>query len=308
MKPSTLIHWKSQIELAIAITHDDPYGSLNLKKVAALLNEAEDNFGHKFSLFQGESFTTYNRRRRVEAAAGELRHSGYTITDIADRWGYTKASFTRAFRDLYNETPSSFRDKKYIWNEEHTLYRTQIITSPHQHYLNSMIFNPDNTIDIQLPHSVLYYNILPGEGDPIKELMHYYKMYQQQHQGIKDTLMLDGTKVILGTLDVVPVTPYHKMKMYIGIMVPKLYLYDATHIQIQRSFQDHFRLHTKHMTGGHFKKMKVPMSYSQAGLPMYQFINNSCREGIFKMSSNHFFMSAFTENSCEVYIPWLKYY
>ncbi|MGF6844905.1 hypothetical protein QFZ51_000140 [Chitinophaga sp. W3I9] len=48
------------------------------------------------------------------------------------------------------------------------------------------------------------------------------------------------------------------------------------------------------------------MSFAAAGLPMYEFINNSCRAGYFKMSGNHFFISLTGENESEIYIPWQK--
>ncbi|RFS23827.1 AraC family transcriptional regulator [Chitinophaga silvatica] len=305
MKPSTLIHWKSQIEHAIAISHDDPFGSLDLKEVADRLNESPDNFSHKFAALYGEPFAAFNKRRRLEAGAGELRHSSYNIAEIAERCGYTLASFSRGFRELYNESPTAFRNRRFLSNEENTLTRAKIITSPHDDP-NSLIFNPDKTIDLKLPESTLYYNILPGQNDPIQELMYFHSLYHQQHMGIKDSLIINESMVVLGTLDVVPVTPYHRMKMYLGILVPKLPIYNAAHLQIQRHFQPHFRLYTKSIAGGNYKKLIMPMSYAKAGLPMYQFINNSCREGYFKMSNNHFFISLLSDNCCEVYIPWLK--
>lgn len=305
MKPSTLIHWKHQIEHAIAISHDDPYGSLDLRKVANMLNESPDNFSHKFAEIYGETFIAFNKRRRLEAGAGELRHSGYSIADIAERCGYTLSSFSRGFRELYGESPTSFRDRRFLDNEDNTLTRTKIITSPRQDP-HSLIFNPDRTVDVKLPDFVLYYNILPGQNDPIQELMYFHSLYHQQLQGLRDSLLLFDAMVVLGTLDVVPVTPYHRMKMYLGILVPKLSPYNIAHLQIQRNFQQPFRLYTKQMEGGNFKKLTMPMNYAEAGLPMYQFINNSCREGYFKMRNNHFFISLLGDSACEVYIPWLK--
>ena len=305
MKPSTKLHWKNQVEHSIAIAHDDPYGSMDLKAIAAMLNESPDNFSHKFAAIYGETFVAYNKRRRIESGAGELRHSGYSIADIAERCGYTLSSFSRAFRDLYNESPTSFRDKRFLTNEENTMTRTKIITSPH-HDPHRLIFTPDKTVDTKLPDSVLYYNILPSQSDPIQELIYFHNLYHEQLQGIRSSLFINDAKVILGTLDVVPVTPYQRMKMYLGILVPKLSPFSMAHLQIQRNFQQHFRLYTKNMAGGNFKKLVLPMSYAEAGLPMYQFINNSCREGYFKMSSNHFFISLLTATSCEVFIPWLK--
>jgi AraC family transcriptional regulator len=53
------------------------------------------------------------RRLRLERAAGRLRDSADPITDIAFDAGYqTHESFTRAFRAMFGEAPSGFRDNR----------------------------------------------------------------------------------------------------------------------------------------------------------------------------------------------------
>ncbi|PSL48808.1 hypothetical protein CLV51_101136 [Chitinophaga niastensis] len=75
-------------------------------------------------------------------------------------------------------------------------------------------------------------------------------LYQQQLTAIKTSLSLPGAMVITGTLDIVPVTSYARMLMYIGILVPATQTYDMAHLQIQLSFQEPFGLLTKQVAGG----------------------------------------------------------
>ncbi|MBS0028697.1 helix-turn-helix transcriptional regulator [Chitinophaga sp. 22321] len=305
MKTSTINHWEKKIQLAISLSHNDPHGERDLRTVAAMISESVDNFSHKFVEIYGESYIHFTKRRRLEAGAGYLRHSDFSIGQISEMCGYTHSSFTKAFRELYNEAPVSFRDRLYLPNEEHTLARTKIATTPHDDP-QRLIFSPDRTEEMRLPDYVLYYNILPRNNDPVRSMVEYMSIYQQQLHAIKASMLLPGAMIITGTLDVVPVTNYAKMMMYVGIMVPVLKVYDIAHLQIRLAFQDAFGLFTKNVPGGYYKKLPVPMSFVAAGLPMYEFINSSCRAGHFKMSGNHFFISLTGENECEIFIPWQK--
>ncbi|SEW00137.1 helix-turn-helix transcriptional regulator [Chitinophaga arvensicola] len=305
MKTSTINHWEKKIQLAISLSHDDPYGERDLKAVAAMIGSSVDNFSHKFAQFYGMSYKHFTKRRRLEAGAGYLRHSDFNVAQISEMCGYTQSSFTKAFREMYDEAPLTFRNKLYLPNEINTLARTKIASNPHDdpHHL---IFTPDRTEDVRLTDYTLYYNILPRNNDPVRSMVEYMSIYQQQLYAIKACLSLPGAMIITGTLDVVPVTDYSRMLMYVGIMVPELRAYDMAHLQIRLSFQEPFGLFTKQVPGGYYKKLPVPMSFAAAGLPMYEFINQSCRAGYFKMSGNHFFISLTGENDSEIFIPWQR--
>ncbi|WP_142685637.1 helix-turn-helix transcriptional regulator [Chitinophaga polysaccharea] len=306
MKPSTFNHWEKKLQLAISLSHDDPQGDRGLKEVAALISESVDNFSHKFAEMYGTSYMHFTKRRRVEAGAGYLRHSDYSVGMISEMCGYTQSSFTKAFREFFNEAPISFRNRLHLESEKNTLERTKSASTPHddpQH----LIFTTDRTEDIRLQDYLLYYNILPRNGgDPVRTMVEYLSNYQKQLYAIKTSLELPGAMIITGTLDIVPVTDYSKMMMYVGIMIPMQNKYDKAHNQVRSSFQQPYSLFTKRVPGGHYKKLPVPMNFAAAGLPMYEFINNSCRAGYFKMSGNHFFISLTGENDSEIYIPWQK--
>jgi AraC family transcriptional regulator len=59
----------------------------------------------------GESVKEHVRRLRLERAAHRLRFTGQPVTDIAFDAGYeTHESFTRAFRTMFGESPTEFRN------------------------------------------------------------------------------------------------------------------------------------------------------------------------------------------------------
>jgi AraC family transcriptional regulator len=68
------------------------------------------HFHRLFAGLTGESLGSYIRRRRLTAAAEELRHSRRPILDLALDYQFeSHAAFTRAFRSLFEVTPGEFR-------------------------------------------------------------------------------------------------------------------------------------------------------------------------------------------------------
>lgn len=63
----------------------------------------------------GEPMGTYVRRRRLTAAAGELRNSSRRILDVALDYQFeSNESFTRAFKSVFHVLPSEFRDSRQL--------------------------------------------------------------------------------------------------------------------------------------------------------------------------------------------------
>jgi AraC family transcriptional regulator len=89
---------------------DEP---LPLENLAGVANFSPCHFHRIFSGMVGESVKEHLRRLRLERAAGRLRDGGDPVTDIAFDAGYqTHESFTRAFRAMFGESPSSFRENR----------------------------------------------------------------------------------------------------------------------------------------------------------------------------------------------------
>ncbi|MEM8785866.1 MAG: helix-turn-helix domain-containing protein [Pseudomonadota bacterium] len=68
---------------------------------------------HVYKLFEaeGQSVRRWVIRRRLERSAEDLRHGRLSITDIAFKWGFKDLGhYSRAFRALFDETPSAHRN------------------------------------------------------------------------------------------------------------------------------------------------------------------------------------------------------
>ncbi len=89
---------------------DEP---LPLDELAGVAAFSPYHFHRIFTGMVGESVKEHVRRLRLERAAGRLRDTADPVTDIAFDAGYqTHESFTRAFRAMFGEAPSGFRENR----------------------------------------------------------------------------------------------------------------------------------------------------------------------------------------------------
>ncbi|RBL93933.1 helix-turn-helix transcriptional regulator [Chitinophaga flava] len=304
MKTSTLEHWEWKAQQAIAYARNHPLMDISLQKVADMLSVSKDNFSHKFAKLMGEPYLHFVKRSRLEAGIGYLRHSNFSISDISEKCGYTNESFSKAIRGWFNASPTSIREVDYMPAELHTLEQTRIVTDSRQDY--EEYFNIERTTDEKLPDFTLYYNILPGISDPVRGMMVYMDKYTEQLRSLIAAVKMDNPRIITGTLDVVPVTTYDRMMMYVGLLLPNIASNDQAHYQIMVEYHERFKLVAMQIPEGYYKKLEVPLSFAEAGLPMYKFINSNCREGNFKMRTNNFFISLPEPHRSEIFIPWQK--
>ncbi|ASZ13336.1 AraC family transcriptional regulator [Chitinophaga pendula] len=277
---------------------------IDIKTVADWLGISYSYFYHTFARITGEPFGQYVKRHRLETGAGLLRHSDYNVTEISERTGYaTVAAFTKAFTQHYGQSPNKWRGIHILPNEQRTLELTEMIvaaTAAAGVSINQF-FNIDRAESIYLPESTLYYNFLSLGQDPITQMIIRMAAEEERFNRLKRHLDIKKSMFITGTLDAVPVTNYEKLSMFAGLAIPKDQT--AIHEQLQR---DEFRFFRKKLPGGYYYRLPVPLDFASAGVPMYEFINRSCQEGIFKMSGNHFFISLTGPRLCEIYIPYMK--
>lgn len=86
---------------------------LSLDKIAAVANFSSFHFHRFFLACTGEPLQSYIRRLRLERAARDLAFTGLPITLVAERAAFqTIQSFHHAFKKMFNETPSLFREKQ----------------------------------------------------------------------------------------------------------------------------------------------------------------------------------------------------
>lgn len=275
-----------------------------MRDVSEQLDISYSYFYHVFREIMGEPYWQYVKRHRLELAAGLIRHSGYNISEISDRCGYsTIAAFTKAFSSHFGESPRSFRKINELPNEKRTLEITRIITDLYARNGAAIndFFSYERAEHVVLPDTVLYYTLISHGQNPIEDMVTSMDQHEKRFREILSFMDLPQAKVITGTLDAVPVTNYEKLVMYAGISIP---LKDTqAHVQLMERTRN---LIQKRVPGGNYLRLQVPIDFASAGIPMYDFITRYCREGVFKMSGNHFFISLVEPRLSEIYIPYLK--
>ena len=84
---------------------------LDVATVAAVAHISEAHFIRSFRATFGETPHRYLQRRRVERSMFLLRETDRSITDICLDVGFTSlGTFSRTFREIIGETPSSYRE------------------------------------------------------------------------------------------------------------------------------------------------------------------------------------------------------
>jgi len=110
MKQSTLESYQQRLQYALRAMEarlDAPY---SLDELAALAGFSPFHFHRIFRGMIGESVKQYERRLRLERAARHLKSSKRAVLEIALDAGYeSHEAFTRAFAEMFDAPPSSYR-------------------------------------------------------------------------------------------------------------------------------------------------------------------------------------------------------
>lgn len=125
---------------------------------------SEFHFHRIFISIIGESVSSYQRRRRLSRAAGQLKNTALAVAKIAADAGFdSQEAFTRAFKALFGSTPALYRKgvglfamEKPRLTKETILHlnggltmQPQIRTFPGAHIVGMADgFNPDTTVHI----------------------------------------------------------------------------------------------------------------------------------------------------------------
>lgn len=87
--------------------------ALPLEELARVAHFSPYHFHRVFRGMTGESVQKHVRRLRLERAAHRLKFSEQAVTQIAFEAGYeAHEAFTRAFRAMFAESPTAFREKR----------------------------------------------------------------------------------------------------------------------------------------------------------------------------------------------------
>lgn len=97
----------SQLLIWIEQSLDQP---LTLDNIAAKSGYSKWHLQRMFKLLTGEVLGTYARRRRLTAAARELRLTSATVACIADKYQFdSQQTFTRGFKKQFGLPPAAYR-------------------------------------------------------------------------------------------------------------------------------------------------------------------------------------------------------
>src|SRR5271168_3105832 len=112
--PSAKTHASGEYTQRINRVIDYLRGNLDrqvkLKELARVACLSEFHFHRIFGAVSGETLNNFTNRLRLEKAARLLRYSDQSVTDIALDCGFSSsATFSRAFRSGYANSPSQFR-------------------------------------------------------------------------------------------------------------------------------------------------------------------------------------------------------
>lgn len=113
MRTATEDSYQERINRVLGYIAQRLDAQLPLDELAEVACFSPYHFHRIFRGMVGEPVKEHVRRLRLERAAERLRDGGDPITTIAFDAGYqTHESFTRAFRAMFGEAPSSFRESR----------------------------------------------------------------------------------------------------------------------------------------------------------------------------------------------------
>jgi AraC family transcriptional regulator len=113
MKEITLKIYKERILRVLVYIQENLDEKMELYNLARIAHFSPYHFHRVFRGMVGESVKGHVRRLRLERSAARLMVTRWTIIRIAFEAGYeSNEAFTRAFCEMFKETPSSFRVKR----------------------------------------------------------------------------------------------------------------------------------------------------------------------------------------------------
>lgn len=116
-----------QLEKAIVYIEENLDKDIKTEEVAKVIGYSYYHFTRLFEALLGESMGNYIRKRRITRAAEDLIYTDKKIIDIALDYEFkSPEAFSRAFKKIYNTSPTEYRqnridvlkgNKKYIDSE-----------------------------------------------------------------------------------------------------------------------------------------------------------------------------------------------
>lgn len=105
-----MMNMLERMNATIEYIEDHLLDELHMSTIAKVTGCSETDIQKTFYALTGISIVEYVRRRRLSFAGYELQMGESSVLDVALKYGYTSPdSFTRAFRQMHNITPSAVK-------------------------------------------------------------------------------------------------------------------------------------------------------------------------------------------------------
>ncbi|WP_163133441.1 GyrI-like domain-containing protein [Agarivorans sp. Alg241-V36] len=101
---------------------------LDIAQLASLACVSHFHFCRLFHAYVGESIYAYRKRLLLERSLNHLRFSQLTLIDIASQSGYqNQASFNKAFKQQFEQTPLQIRNQAWLKPEQHSVKANKLL-------------------------------------------------------------------------------------------------------------------------------------------------------------------------------------
>lgn len=112
-EPAEKTHFQEKHRAILAFIQENYLRELPLEAVAAEFHMAPKYFSRYFKNTFHIALTEYINNLRLEKAADYLRHSDFSVTEIALQTGFNSSSyFNKKFRESYGKTPTEYRSSR----------------------------------------------------------------------------------------------------------------------------------------------------------------------------------------------------
>ena len=243
---------------------------LDLKKLARMSHFSDYHFHRIFKEYYNETLAAYISRNRVERAAYLLSYTNSSIKDIAYKVGFEfPSSLSKAFKQLYDVTPSEYRLKKDlpVNNEQVTLRQKKLVLGVRYSGI------------VMLKNIKIIYNRLMGEYNILRYIdvwQHLIKYAEEQ-----DALASMPDFIIMYHNDV-NLTETSKLRSDVCITIDKIIPAEGK-IGVKEIAGGKYAAFTYNGSfAGHseiyndiFKKWELDKKYELRNLPIFEkYINN----------------------------------
>ena len=104
------MEWLKGMNEVVAYIEENLTSEIKHQSLAKIVGCSVYEFSRIFSFMTGLSISEYIRRRRLSQSVFDIQNKADKLIDIALKYGYeSQAAFTRAFKELHNQTPTAAR-------------------------------------------------------------------------------------------------------------------------------------------------------------------------------------------------------